>query len=125
MSQAQRSVPIDLGFSVADASSPAVQFDGQALTVKFSEWTERTVTLKCFDVIGVRWQEAEWSVDEADRYDSTCLVENSEWLNEHHRQGVLFGDKPFRHLKLNFNAAGVLEVLCTDASAAESSFERR
>lgn len=112
-------MPADLGFSVADASSPVVHLHGQTLTVEFLEWTDRKVILTCADVIAVRWQEAEWSVDGADRYDNTCLVADSEWLNEHDRQGILFGSKPFRHLKLNFNAAGVLEVLCTDTSISE------
>jgi len=70
----------------------------------------------CRDAIAVRWQEADRYIDANDRYDGTFVVRNSEWLAEHDRQRMLFGKEPFQHLKLNFNAAGILEVLCTMTS---------
>lgn len=98
---------------MADATSPVLNLDGQVLTARFLDWQEQCVTLVCHDVVALRWQEADRYVDENDRYDSTFVVQNSEWLAEHERQGVLFGTDEFRHMKLNFNAAGILEVLCT------------
>lgn len=105
--------PIDLGFSVADAESPDLNLSGQTLTVRFVDWTESPIVFVCRNVIAVRWQEADTYIDEADRYDATRVVANSAWLAEHDRLGCLFGDDPFVHLKLNFNAAGILEILCT------------
>ena len=113
----ERTEPIDLGFSVAGASSPELNLSGQKLAVTFTDWTARRITLVCRDVVAVRWQEAEQYIDDDDRYDASRIVVDSEWLAEHDRLGALFGDVPFLHLKLNFNAAGILEVLCTTISS--------
>jgi hypothetical protein len=113
VSERERTEAIGLGFVVADATSPSLNLDGQVLTVRFLDWQEQTITLVCYDVIALRWQEADRYIDENDRFDSTFVVQHSEWLAEHKRQGILFGAGQFQHLKLNFNAAGILEVLCT------------
>ena len=112
MTEREQTEPIALGFSVADASSPNLHLVDQVLTVTFTDWREQSITLVCHDTAALRWQEAERQVDN-ERDDETFVVSNSTWLAEHERQGVLWGTKPFRHLKLNFNAAGTLEVLFT------------
>ena len=88
--------------------------ESQQLTVEFLDWRDKRVAVAFADCIALRWQEAEQFLDDADRYDATVVVHDSEWLQEHDRQGhTQMGGREFRHLKLNFNAAGQLEVLCT------------
>ena len=105
--------PIDLGFSVADAESPRLELAGQTLTARFEDWKDQPVVAVFENVIGVRWQEADHYYGPDDRYDSCFVITDSPWLAEHEQQGMTFGAVAFRHLKLNFNAAGILEVLCT------------
>ena len=110
---APRPESIDLGFVVADAESPRLELEGQVLTLRFVDWTDHEVVAVFENAIAVRWQEAEHFFGPEDRYDSCSEILDSPWLAEHERQGMTFGDLNFRHLKMNFNAAGVLEVLCT------------
>jgi hypothetical protein len=107
---------VDLGFSVADAEYPHFELDQQTLTLHFRDWTERTVVAVFDNTIAVRWQEAEHYFGPDDRYDSCFEIVDSPWLAEHERQHATYGGLDFRHLKLNFNAAGILEVLCTTVS---------
>ena len=105
---------VNLGFSVADAESPRLQLEGQVLLVDFVDWKEERITVRFADVIAVRWQEAEYFLDEQERFDSAHVVMDSDWLAEHARQNMTWAGSQHRHLKLNFNAAGMLEVLCTE-----------
>lgn len=115
----ERTEVINLGFVVADAEAPKLTMDEHQLTVKFLDWADRHVKVLFTDCIALRWQEAERFLDDADRYDSTVLVHDSEWLQEHDRQGhTQMEGRQFRHLKLNFNAAGQLEVLCTSVEVS-------
>lgn len=111
---------VQLGFSVADAKSPELHLVRQKLTVRFKDWQEHRVTLAFSDVIAVRWQEADHYVDDGDQYDSTVVVHDSAWLAEHERQAVTWENSQHQHLKLNFNAAGILEVLCTGVRVVET-----
>lgn len=108
-----RSEVVGLGFNVADAERPKLHLVGQELTVRFIDWREAPVTLVFSDTIAVRWQEADYYVDDGDRDDSTVLVHDSPWLAEHEKQAMTWKNSGHRHLKLNFNAAGILEVLCS------------
>ncbi len=110
---AERTEIIDLGFEVADAACPRLELDGQVLTASFADWREQPLVVRFDDVIAVRSQEAEYSIDEDERFDSVHVVHDSAWLAEHVRQAATWAGSGHRHLKLNFNAAGVLEVLCT------------
>lgn len=103
---------VDLGFTIADAAAPEFTLSGQTLRVSFENWQEQVVSFTCADVIAVRWQEAEVFVDDRDRFDSTYVIQNSTWLAAHEQQGHAVIDG-FQHFKLNFNAAGQLEFLCT------------
>ena len=115
----ERTEVVDLGFVVADAEAPKLTLESQRLMVEFLDWRDRRVTVVFADCIALRWQEAERFVDDADRCDSTVMVHDSEWLQAHDRQGHTdMGGRLFRHLKLNFNAAGQLEVLCTSVEVS-------
>ena len=62
----------------------------------------------------MRWQRAE-DVAAGEAYDALNVVPNSPWLELHRRQSE--ATSAHRHLKLNFNAAGCLEVICTGIDA--------
>ena len=102
-----------MGFSVSDAEDPKFKYDGENLKVSFIDWREQQIDLLCSDVIALRWQRAEYQIDESDRYDSTCIVHNSKWLKAHNDQHETWPNAQFNHYKLNFNAAGILELICT------------
>jgi len=119
MDGSARATAINPGFSVADGESPKLELDGQTLTLRFVDWQECAVTVRFADAVAVRWQEAEHYYEGDDPYDGCSLVEDSPWVAEHVRQGCTFGEAEFRHIKLNFNAAGILEVLCTDLRIQE------
>ena len=117
----ERAEPINLGFSVADAEYPDLLLSRQRLTIRFTDWRDQNVEVVFKDVIALRWQEAEHYVDDQDRFDATVEVHESNWLAEHERQRVPWQGANFRHLKLNFNAAGILEILCTEAELSGGS----
>jgi hypothetical protein len=112
----ERTEIISLGFTVADAQAPSLHLAEQRLLVSFVDWKDTRVEADFADVIALRWQEAEYLIDDLERYDSVHLVHDSLWLAEHERQQMTWANSNHRHLKLNFNAAGILEVLCTDVT---------
>jgi hypothetical protein len=62
------------------------------------------------DTIAFRWQDAD-DVASDERFDSSHLIHDSEWLAVHLRQS--YATPEHRHLKLNFNAEGTRDLLCT------------
>ncbi len=103
----------DLGFSTADAERVRLQFDGGDLTLDFVDWREAPVSVVFREAIGFRWNdEVEWQ--DGVRDDGAYVVCGSSWLGS---QARLCGEDSgaFRHLKLCFNACGVLDVLCRDS----------
>lgn len=103
------------GFSTADAEQVRLQFDGGGLTLDFVDWRERPVRVVFREAIGFRWNaEVKW--EEGARDDVTYVVHESDWLQSQARLG---GGDPaaFQHLRLCFNACGVLDVLCKSFSS--------
>ena len=107
--------PLQPGFSTADAEYPELRLIGGVLSVKFQDWTERTVQVQFNEVCAFRWQEAE-NLLEGEPYDGACEVMQSEWLKRHVEAGSVSPDSGYRHLRFNFNACGQLELLCTSFS---------
>lgn len=112
----ERTEIINLGFTVADAQAPSLQLADQRLLLSFVDWKDAHVEVVFNDVIALRWQEAEYVIDDEERFDSVHVVHDSLWLSEHERQHMTWPDSNHRHLKMNFNAAGILEILCTTAT---------
>ena len=104
---------IDLGFSVADAEDIKFEFNGSDLLLKFIDWQETPIEIKCENTLGFRYQNAEYQLSESERFDSCHIVHESEWVREHLKQGEAWKGETWCHYKLNFNAAGVVEVLCS------------
>ncbi|OMH26650.1 hypothetical protein [Motiliproteus sp. MSK22-1] len=104
---------IDLGFSVADAEDITFKFDGADLVLEFNDWKEKHVTIRCENTLGFKFQNAEYELSGSERFDSCHIVHDSEWLEEHLKQGEAWESEKWLHYKLNFNAAGVVEILCS------------
>ncbi|MEZ6188834.1 MAG: hypothetical protein R3F62_28000 [Planctomycetota bacterium] len=105
---------VDPGFSTADAEQVRLQFQGD-LTLDFQDWREVPVRVVFREAIGFRWaDEQEW-VDGV-RNDVTYRVQGSPWLATLAR---LCGEDAgaFQHLRLCFNACGVLDVVCRSFEA--------
>lgn len=54
-----RILPIDPGFSTADAEYPELRAAAGELHVSFTDWQERVVAVQFSGVCAFRWQEAE------------------------------------------------------------------
>jgi hypothetical protein len=104
---------VDLGFSVADAENVTVSYADQALRVSFIDWREQPVLFLCHDTLAFRWQEAAYILFDTERDDSPYEIVGSAWLRQHEEQGLTWEGMRFRHYKLNFNAAGILEIICS------------
>lgn len=102
---------VDLGFIVADADRLTLSYEGEDLILRFRDWQERSVTVCFTETVAFSWQRAE-EVAEDERFDSTHVIDDSPWLAEHVRQQEASADH--QHLKLNFNAAGQLQIVCRD-----------
>jgi hypothetical protein len=102
--------PINLGFSIADAEDVNLSYDGEVLQLRFMDWQGRRLAVRFDDAVAFRWQRAE-DIQPGEAYDGSNIVRDSAWLAAHRRQQEAAGDH--RHLVLNFNAAGRLEVLCS------------
>jgi len=106
---------VDLGFSVADAEGISFGYNGDHLLLTFEDWMEKSVRVEFKNVLGFRFQEADYYNSNSERDDCCHIVRDSIWLQAHKDQGLLWGDETWRHYKLNFNAGGIIEVLCSDA----------
>ena len=105
---------VDLGFSVADAEDITFKHDGADLVLEFNDWQENHISIKCENTLGFRYQAAEYEISDSERYDSCHIVHDSDWVKEHLKQGEAWENEAWYHYKLNFNAAGIIEVLCSN-----------
>jgi hypothetical protein len=108
-SSAEQSEPYDLGVSIADAEAVMLAYDGSDLSLNFADWQELPRAVRFTDAVAFKWQRAE-EVRSGERFDGAHTVNGSAWLAFYRRQDEATADH--RHLKLNFNAAGTLEVIC-------------
>ena len=105
---------VDLGFSVADAEDIKFHFDGEHLILEFIDWQEQPISVKFENTIGYKYQLAEYWLSDEERFDSTHRVKDSEWVKIHLEQGEAWDAQKWYHYKINFNAGGIVEILCTD-----------
>ncbi len=105
---------IDLGFSVADAEDISFGYESGDLLLSFTDWQDNKITVKFENALGFKYQDAEYYNSESERYDSCHIVENSEWLQLHENQSMTWENETWNQYKLNFNAGGVVEVLCSN-----------
>jgi hypothetical protein len=104
---------VNLGFSVADGGGLQTTFKNGILSGAFTDWQERRVEFICHDTVAYRWQLADYTLSKEERFDSVHEVTESEWIDAHRDQGYLDSKKEYHHYKMNFNAEGVFEVVCS------------
>jgi hypothetical protein len=105
---------IDPGFSVADAEEVEVESVQAGLRVRFRNWQERCVSAVFVDAVSFRWERLEWKPIEGERFDSSHIIHGSEWLRLHFEQKEIEASEGYRHYRLNFNAAGTLQVIAKE-----------
>jgi hypothetical protein len=115
---AMRAEPVSLGFVIADGERVELAYDGDDLRLRFLDWREDQVAVSFRSTIAFRWQGAE-EVAPDERFDAAHVIHESEWLAENVRQNE--ATPAHRHLKLNFNAAGCLEVICESVDVVGES----
>lgn len=97
-------------FTTADAENPKFEYDDRILILEFTNWFEKKIKVKFYEVVAVKWQEAD-SKGPEDRNDRSYEILNSNWLNEHLAQKMMEAEENHKHFKLCFNACGVFEVI--------------
>jgi len=103
---------LDPGFVVSDASYPLLRAEPGTLTIQYTEYAGRPVTVIFEHVPAFQWREADHPMLlEGQRYDSVHEIFGSELLREHQDSTLSFRGS-VRHIRLNFNAAGSLDVIC-------------
>ena len=104
---------INLGFTIADAEQVSLSLSKGRLNISFLDWQEKKVNVIFQDTLAIKWQKAD-SLGPEYRDDTSFIIKNSEWLKLHSDQNIFNKSKKnnFQHLKLCFNACGILEVIC-------------
>ena len=111
-----RATKLEANFVVADAQYPSLVSAPGRLAVSFVDYTGENVVVEFEDVCAFRWQEGDRPLLEGEPYDGVCEVHRSEWAQQHLPSSTMHAGKQVRHINLNFNAAGFLEVLCSGMS---------
>jgi hypothetical protein len=105
--------PLREPFSTADGEGVRLVSEAGCLRVTYRDWREEVVALVFHDVVAFSWDDGEAAVDGAHRDDCCYVVHDSPWLARHREVGTLAASDDYRHFKLCFNAAGVLQVLAS------------
>jgi hypothetical protein len=92
---------------------PTLTFERGQIKLSYADWKEQQVQLMFRDVIAFSWDEGDAASSVEHRDDLSYTVAGSEWLQRHLAVGVIESVEEYRHYKLCFNAAGVLQVLAT------------
>jgi hypothetical protein len=78
----------------------------------------RIMSLEFLGVAAFSWQENNDSLLPGEPWDGICELYESPWLVEHSAGRTLHSVDGLRHIRLNFNEWGRLNVLCTTFSVA-------
>lgn len=114
----ERTVRANLGLDVADSEFRELAFNNFTKSLKVLFMTgiegERLVEVLFEDAVAFRMQEAEFYIDDNDRWDDfTYEVLDSRWIATHVAQHCEFPARSLRHFKFSFGGSGpTLEVLC-------------
>jgi hypothetical protein len=107
----EKAIPINPGFSTADAESVSFSLQKGNGILEFLDWREQPVKVHLEGTIALKWQEADSHGPEA-RDDMSFEIEESEWLRDHLTQNITNAEQGHRRYKFCFNAVGILEVIC-------------
>jgi hypothetical protein len=107
--------PLTPGFSTADTSYPELASGEGTLHVRFDSSAGEPVRVGFVDVAAFSWREAgDDPLLPGERWDGTSELFDSPLLHAHSPGRTMHSSRgPLRHLRLNFNDCGSLDVLCT------------
>jgi hypothetical protein len=109
---AEKYEPVDLGFSTADGERPELRFVNGDIKFSFVDWREELVRFTASDVRAFSWVEVS---DVPEIRDDCCYeVYDSDLIQKYRSLNLISAEPAYRHLKLCFNAAGVLDIVCKD-----------
>jgi hypothetical protein len=101
---------IDLGFSTADGNRLDWQFLGGNIRFSFVNWREQPVQFSALDVRAFSW--LEFQDIPGIRDDVTYEVLESDLIQRYFDCNLMLPKEGYRHFKLCFNEAGVIDVVC-------------
>lgn len=104
---------LNFGVSIADTSYPVVVSKPGEVRIEFTSSQGVPRAIQFMGVPAFRWQEAEVQLEAAEPWDGEYELFGTEWLAKHTNGATVYSGKGLRHLRLNFNAWGHFEVLCT------------
>jgi hypothetical protein len=104
------------GFSTADTSYPEFASVPGHLCARFTSSDGRPVRVEFAGVVAFSWQENNFSHLPGEPWDGSCELFDSPLLAAHPPGETLHSSAPLRHLRLNFNEWGRLDVLCAGFS---------
>ncbi|HEY5961523.1 MAG TPA: hypothetical protein VIV60_33420 [Polyangiaceae bacterium] len=107
-------VPVDLGFSTADADVPELRLSTDCLILTFRDWRADLTEHRFAEVIAFRWAAAQSLPTPRD--DAAYELLGSEWLHDELAAEQIPAGRDFAHYVICFNSSKTLEVLCRRSS---------
>ena len=109
---------INLGFSTADAEGVQLHFERGDLVLRFVDWQEKPVQVVFRKVLGFKWDD---ELDPVDHRDDCCYrIADSAWLTNQTALAAIDTPHEYSHLRLCFNACGMLDVLARSVEVQPS-----
>jgi hypothetical protein len=105
------------GFSTADTSYPEFVSSAGRLSARFKSSSGQHVQVEFSAVAAFSWQENSGSLLPGEPWDGTCELFDSPLPASHPPGETLHALAELRHIRLNFNAWGRLDVLCAEFAA--------
>lgn len=107
--------PVTPGFSTADTSYPELASAAGTLHVRFAGSAGEAVKVGFAGVAAFTWREAaDAPLLPGERHDAVSELFDTPLLHAHPAGRTMHSSRgPLRHVRLNFNAWGSLDVLCT------------
>jgi hypothetical protein len=100
----QKSRPLTLGFSTADAEQPEIKYEKGTLHLIFKDWQDKLVKLQFEEALAFSWASD-------DPVEEVSEIENSEWIKALSKDWSPEDLKDKRHFMVSFNAVGTLNVV--------------
>ncbi|RBP47545.1 hypothetical protein DES53_101342 [Roseimicrobium gellanilyticum] len=108
---------IEPGFTVADANRPDLTTTEGNLRIHFTQWNDEPTQVLFVDAIAHRWGEINWDGElEGEHFDGTHIIHQSKWMQSLFDCRECAPEAGYKHYRLNFNAAGSLEVIAREVT---------
>ena len=122
LGNAMRLERLHTGFSTADTSYPEFVTSSGRLSAVFNISSGDPVRVEFCGVAAFSWQENNDALSPGEPWDGSCELFESPLMALHPIGVTLHSVAGLRHIRLNFNAWGRLDVLCLEFRAATQQF---